>query len=233
MKKYIKLILFLLFIAFIFLLIFNVSRRISLNNFLDKTIATEKKINYSTTINLDISNSINSSRIEYDIVVSPSAKKITINNYINNEFMNSIYKYNVLNGEKKGIYKYDGKKYIKTNEEKDEFNINYDSLKKNIISIKKIENIVIDDISYKKYVVKMKAYDAYNIIYNDDILKKEDINKNIDVTIIIDKSNKFVYKISYKIDNINNSKQAGMAMEYNAEIINKDINNHNIIELPF
>ena len=228
MKKYIKLILFPLFI----IIIFFISRKITLNNYLDKTDEISKKINYSTNINLNIKDSNNNSKIEYEVVRSSNVKKITLFNYSNDKIVNDIKKYIVEKGSKKGSYIYDGKKYKKSDNIEEEFLIDYKEIKDKIKSIKKVDNVIINNKKYKKYIVKMKSYDAYNLIYKDEILKKDDSNKDIEVEIYIDKSNNFIYKIKYEINDLNNSDDSN-SLDYNVEIVNKDINNTSDIKLPF
>ena len=232
MKKYIKLILFMLLIIIIFLTIFFISRKIILNTYLNKTDENSKKINYSTNINLNIKDSNNNSKMEYEVVRSSYIKKITLFNYSNDVIVNDIKKYIVEKGSKKGSYIYDGKKYKKSDNIEEEFLIDYKELKDKIKFIKKVDNVTINNKKYKKYIVKMKSYDAYNLIYKDEILKKDDSNKNIEVEIYIDKSNNFIYKIKYEINNLNNSDDSN-SLDYNVEIVNKDINNNNEIKLPF
>ncbi len=233
MKKNIRFCIMIFVILILFLVIFIFARNMSLNNYLNKTIEYSPKINYSTSIILNIKDLNNSSKIEYNVSKFSHIRKIKIDNYQNNKLINNIEKYIVTNGNKKGTYIYDNSEYKKVNNIKEDFVVNYELIKKNIKSIKKVENVVINNISYKKYIVKMKAYDAYNIIYKDEILKKEDLNKIIDVQIYIDKSNNFVYKIKYDIQNLNNADEKNIILNYDAEITNTNINNYNEIKLPF
>lgn len=230
MKKYIKIILIILGISLIFILVFLLNRKISLNSYLNKTIEYSKKINYTTNITLNVNDSYNNSKINYEVIHSSYIDKIMIENYTNNKLTSNILKYIVKEGSKKGSYVYDDGQYEKSDNITKEFYVDYGKLKQSIKSIKKSEEIVINDNSYKKYIVKMKSYDAYNLIYEKDILTKKDSNKYIDVYIYIDKTNNFVYKMEYAISNLNNSDSS---LDYNVEIINKDINNTNDIKLPF
>lgn len=232
MKKYIKKVLFILLIIIIFLTIFFISRKIMLNNYLNKTDENSKKINYSTNIILDMKDSNNNSKIKYEIVRSSYINKITLFNYSNDKVISDINKYIVEKGSKKGSYVYDGKKYKKSDDIDEDFYIDYNALKEKIKSIKKVDNVIINNKKYKKYIVKMNSYDAYNLIYKKEMLKKEDSNKNVEVEIYIDKSNDFVYKIKYEINDLNNSNDSN-SLNYNVEIINKDINNTSDIKLPF
>ncbi len=232
MKKHIKTILILLIIILISIIIFFIFQKVSLNNYLNNTIEYSNKINYTTNINLNIKDSNNNSKINYEIVRSSYINKITIENYINNTLTSNIDKYIITKGDKKGSYVYDNEEYKKLDEIKEEFNVNYQNLKNNIKFIKKSSNEIINGVNYKKYIVKMKSYDAYNLIYENQILTKKDSDKYIDVEIYIDKTNNFVYKISYKINNLNN-RNDNSSINYDVEIINKDINNTNDIKLPF
>ena len=77
----------------------------------------------------------------------------------------------------------------------------------------------------------MKKSDAYNLIYEKDIMSEKDLPGNVDVKIYVDKSKSFVYKIDYVIDNLSNDKANNI--KYYVEITNYDINNNNVIKLPF
>ena len=77
----------------------------------------------------------------------------------------------------------------------------------------------------------MKKSDAYNLIYEKDIMSEKDLPGNVDVKIYVDKSKSFVYKINYVIDNLSNDKANNI--KYYVEITNYDINNNNVIKLPF
>ena len=77
----------------------------------------------------------------------------------------------------------------------------------------------------------MKKSNAYNLIYEKDIMSEKDLPGNVDVKIYVDKSKSFVYKIDYVIDNLSNDKANNI--KYYVEITNYDINNNNVIKLPF
>ena len=113
----------------------------------------------------------------------------------------------------------------------EDFKLDYNKLKNSIIKIKKADSEVINGISYKKYTVLMKKSDAYNLIYEKDIMSEKDLPGNVDVKIYVDKSKSFVYKIDYVIDNLSNDKANNI--KYYVEITNYDINNNNVIKLPF
>ena len=78
----------------------------------------------------------------------------------------------------------------------------------------------------------MKAYDAYNLIYKKDVMKKNDLNFNIIVTVKKDNKTNFIKEISYKIDNINKNKEI-KPISYKLKIVNTKINNNDKIDLPF
>lgn len=233
MKKYLKIILIIIFILIVSIITFRISRKMSLNNYLSNTKNYSDKINYSTIINLSISDKNNSSTIDYEIDRFSYIRKILLKNYKDGELVNSISKYLVLNGKKKGSYVYNGKTYNKTSEIKEDFVVDYSFIKDKIRSIENIKNVVIDGINYKKYIVKIKSYDAYNIIYKDEILNKNDLDSIIQMNIYVDKSNSFVYKIEYTIDNLNNSNIDNNSLNYDVQIMNININNNDEIKLPF
>ena len=62
-------------------------------------------------------------------------------------------------------------------------------------------------------------------------MSEKDLPGNVDVKIYVDKSKSFVYKINYVIDNLSNDKANNI--KYYVEITNYDINNNNVIKLPF
>ena len=64
-----------------------------------------------------------------------------------------------------------------------------------------------------------------------NIMSEKDLPGNVDVKIYVDKSKSFVYKINYVIDNLSNDKANNI--KYYVEITNYDINNNNVIKLPF
>ncbi len=233
MKKNIKFLIIITILIFIFLILFMIGRRESLNIYIRNTNKYANKINYSTNIILDIKDSMQNSKIDYNIIKSNNIKHITISKYDDKKLSSNIDKYLINENNKVKCYIKKGKEYESGCETKEEFSINYDKLYKGILKIKKIENIVIDEISYKRYTVYMNKYDAYNFIYNRDILNKKDLNGKIIVEIVIDKSNEFISSIKYKIDNLNNSDNNINKMNYEVEITNYDINNNNKIELPF
>ena len=147
------------------------------------------------------------------------------------ELTSSINKYLVTKNNKTECYSKDGDEYKASCSNKEDFKLDYNKLKNSIIKIKKADSEVINGISYKKYTVLMKKSDAYNLIYEKNIMSEKDLPGNVDVKIYIDKSKSFVYKIDYVIDNLSNDKANNI--KYYVEITNYDINNNNVIKLPF
>ena len=193
--------------------------RLSLRSALNNTIQYYDKINYNTNIKLKISNKNISSTVNYNCVKSGNIRQILMENTENKKLLNKIYKYKVIKQNTIDTYVYDGKKYTLQKNDSKDFSINYKSLKDKILyPISKFGNI---------YIVKMKAKDAYNLIYDNEILTNKDINKSINVTIIVDNKNNFIKRISYSIDDIGKNK-----MKYNVKIENSEINNYNKIDLP-
>ena len=181
---------------------------------MNNTINYKDKINYSTYIETSLKGQ-NTLKINYEIIKTSNIKKIILSNYTNNKIENKIEKYIVNNK----VYVNDNGKYkeLKDNEEK--ININYSYLKKS--KVKKLNN--------NTYKIKMKAYDAYNMIYTKDVMNKKDLDKNI--IVIIKKENNFINEISYTINNLNNNKNN--PLKYKIKISNTNINNHDKLELPF
>ena len=107
----------------------------------------------------------------------------------------------------------------------------YKKLKKNIIKVKKVDNEVINKVSYKKYTVSMKKSDAYNLIYDKDVMDEKNLSGTVDVQILVDKSTNFIYEIDYVIDNLNSD--SNNKIKYSVQINNFDFNNNNEINLPF
>ena len=214
MKK--KLIIVLLFI--IIIIIYFVYSKNTFNSLIDNTITYDNKINYNTNISLKIKSNITSSKINYDIVKSSNIKKIILTNYKDNKKENSILKYVVNNN----IYAFNGKTYELQNTKNEDFVIKYKYLKNS--KIKYYYN--------NTYVISMKIKDAYNLIYDEDIMK-ENKNDYIDVLVTRDKKNNFIKKISYKINNINKSKNKNDTLKYEVKITNSNINNHDTLKLPF
>ena len=114
---------------------------------------------------------------------------------------------------------------------KEDFKIDYKKLKKNIIKIKKVDNEVINKVSYKKYTVSMKKSDAYNLIYDKDVIDEKNLSGTVDVQILVDKSANFIYEIDYVIDNLNSD--SNNKIKYSVQVNNFDFNNNNEINLPF
>jgi len=208
----------LLLLLFILYLIYI---KISFNNCVNNTIKYDKKINYSTNIILKINNGYSNSKIDYDRVKSYNITKISISRYLDNKLGSTVNRYIVNKGGKITSYVYNGNKYIKEKPTKD-FDLNYKLLKKSkVISYTK-----------NKYIIKMKASDAYNLTYASNVMNKKKLKSNVKVTIITNKDN-FIKEISYNIDNMNKTKNKDDKINYKVKIVNRDINNQDTIKLPF
>ena len=202
-------------IIILMIIIYYIYINISFNKLVNNTIYYENKINYNTNITLNINDKYNSSKIKYEIIKSNNIKKILLSNYKDNKLENKIEKYIV----NKDVYIYDNGKYIKKNEQNEEFIINYNYLKK--AKIKSYNN--------NEYKIKIKALDAYNMIYNKKIMNEKNLNKYIYIKVIKDNKNDFIKEISYNIDNLNNDKNN--PLKYKVNIKNENINNHDNIKL--
>lgn len=211
-KRLILVLLILIFLICIYFIYINVS----FNNLIDNTINYKDKINYSTNVNTILKGQ-DTLEISYEIIKTTNAKKILLSNYKNKKVENKIEKYIVNNK----VYVNDNGEYkeLKDNEEK--ININYKLLKKSKVKL----------LSNNTYKIKMKANDAYNIIYKKKIMNKKELNKSIMVIVKKDKKNNFIKEISYKIDNLNNNDDNPLI--YKIKIINSSINNYNSLQLPF
>lgn len=231
MKEKVKIVVVLVIILFIFLGIFFVGKKVSLNNYLNKTEKYSNKINYTTGITLNIESLDKQSKIEYTIARTKDIKNIIISKYDDEELTSSINKYLVKENGKTKCYTKDSSSNKVSCDAKEDFNVDYKKLKKNIIKIKKVDNEVINKVSYKKYTVSMKKSDAYNLIYDKDIMNEKNLSGTVDVQILVDKSTNFIYEIDYVIDNLNSD--SNNKIKYSVQINNFDFNNNNEINLPF
>lgn len=231
MKEKVKIVVVLVVILFIFLGIFFMGKKVSLNNYLNKTNKYSNKINYTTGITLNIESLDKQSKIEYTIARTKDIKNIIISKYDDEELTSSINKYLVKENGKIKCYTKDSSSNKVSCDAKEDFKIDYKKLKKNIIKIKKVDNEVINKVSYKKYTVSMKKSDAYNLIYDKDVMDEKKLNGTVDVQILVDKSTNFIYEIDYVIDNLNSD--SNNKIKYSVQINNFDFNNNNEINLPF
>lgn len=231
MKEKVKIVVVLVVILFIFLGIFFVGKKVSLNNYLNKTEKYSNKINYTTGITLNIESLDKQSKIEYTIARTKDIKNIIISKYDDEELTSSINKYLVKENGKTKCYTKDSSSNKVSCDAKEDFKIDYKKLKKNIIKIKKVDNEVINKVSYKKYTVSMKKSDAYNLIYDKDVMDEKNLSGTVDVQILVDKSTNFIYEIDYVIDNLNSD--SNNKIKYSVQINNFDFNNNNEINLPF
>ncbi len=231
MKEKVKIVVVLVIILFIFLGIFFMGKKVSLNNYLNKTEKYSNKINYTTGITLNIESLDKQSKIEYTIARTKDIKNIIISKYDDEELTSSINKYLVKENGKTKCYTKDSSSNKVSCDAKEDFKIDYKKLKKNIIKIKKVDNEVINKVSYKKYTVSMKKSDAYNLIYDKDVMDEKNLSGTLDVQILVDKSTNFIYEIDYVIDNLNSD--SNNKIKYSVQINNFDFNNNNEINLPF
>ena len=231
MKEKVKIVVVLVVILFIFLGIFFMGKKVSLNNYLNKTNKYSNKINYTTGITLNIESLDKQSKIEYTITRTKDIKNIIISKYDDEELTSSINKYLVKENGKTKCYTKDSSSNKVSCDAKEDFNVDYKKLKKNIIKIKKVDNEVINKVSYKKYTVSMKKSDAYNLIYDKDVMDEKNLSGTVDVQILVDKSTNFIYEIDYVIDNLNSD--SNNKIKYSVQINNFDFNNNNEINLPF
>ena len=231
MKEKVKIVVVLVVILFIFLGIFFMGKKVSLNNYLNKTNKYSNKINYTTGITLNIESLDKQSKIEYTIARTKDIKNIMISKYDDEELTSSINKYLVKENGKTKCYTKDSSSNKVSCDAKEDFNVDYKKLKKNIIKIKKVDNEVINKVSYKKYTISMKKSDAYNLIYDKDVMDEKNLSGTVDVQILVDKSTNFIYEIDYVIDNLNSD--SNNKIKYSVQINNFDFNNNNEINLPF
>lgn len=231
MKEKVKIVVVLVVILFIFLGIFFMGKKVSLNNYLNKTNKYSNKINYTTGITLNIESLDKQSKIEYTIARTKDIKNIIISKYDDEELTSSINKYLVKENGKTKCYTKDSSSNKVSCDAKEDFKIDYKKLKKNIIKIKKVDNEVINKVSYKKYTVSMKKSDAYNLIYDKDVMDEKKLSGTVDVQILVDKSTNFIYEIDYVIDNLNSD--SNNKIKYSVQVNNFDFNNNNEINLPF
>ena len=219
MKKYLKFLILLIFVIVMIIVIF-IYRKVSFCNVMDNTIKLKDKINYTTNIKLTTKNKNVSMEIDYEMVKSSNIKMITIDNYLNDKTQNNLLKYVV----DKKTYVYEDGKYVEKKDGTDDFDVNYKYLKERLVSLKSK--------SGNKYVIKMNKYDAYNLIYNKEILTKDKINGTVDITILVDEKNNFIKEISYKIDDLDMYGDSQLST-YTVKITNTNINTKEKLELPF
>ena len=231
MKEKVKIVVVLVVILFIFLGIFFMGKKVSLNNYLNKTNKYANKINYTTGITLNIESLDKQSKIEYTIARNKNIKNIIISKYDDEELTSSINKYLVKENGKTKCYTKDSSSNKVSCDAKEDFKIDYKKLKKNIIKIKKVDNEVINKVSYKQSTVSMKKSDAYNLIYDKDVMDEKNLSGTVDVQILVDKSTNFIYEIDYVIDNLNSD--SNNKIKYSVQVNNFDFNNNNEINLPF
>ena len=218
-------------IVVVLVVIFFMGKKVSLNNYLNKTNKYSNKINYTTGITLNIESLDKQSKIEYTIARTKDIKNIIISKYDDEELTSSINKYLVKENGKTKCYTKDSSSNKVSCDAKEDFKIDYKKLKKNIIKIKKVDNEVINKVSYKNYTVSMKKSDAYNLIYDKDVMDEKNLSGTLDVQILVDKSTNFIYEIDYVIDNLNSD--SNNKIKYSVQINNFDFNNNNEINLPF
>ena len=231
MNRKVKIVVVTVVLLFIFIGIFFIGKKISLNSYLDNTDKYSSKINYSSGITLNIESLDKQSKIEYTIARTKDIKNIIISKYDDEELTSSINKYLVKENGKTKCYTKDSSSNKVSCDAKEDFKIDYKKLKKNIIKIKKVDNEVINKVSYKKYTVSMKKSDAYNLIYDKDVMNEKNLSGTVDVQILVDKSTNFIYEIDYVIDNLNSD--SNNKIKYSVQINNFDFNNNNEINLPF
>ena len=215
MKKKILLIVIIMLIVF---LVYCIYINISFNQLVDNVINYKDKINYSTNIKLNIKTKKSSSNMEYDMTKSGSIKKIILIHKVDNELKYRIIRYKEKKNNEEVTYIYNDKSYEIAKNNKEIFDIRYEMLK----------NGKIIKVNKNKYIIKMKSYDAYNMIYPKNVVNQKATNKNIYVTILKDENNNFIKEIYYEIDDMGNN-----SMTYTVNIKNREINNQNKIELPF
>ena len=228
-KKFLIIILTILIIYLLYMILINFSLKSAIKN----TIKY-KDINYNTNIKLSINDKNNKSSINYKIKRSNGVININYIQNINDKKVNDFSKYYIISDDKKYEFISKNGKYekIKIEEINYIFNIDYKSMKKTLKSVKYKGKEKINDKEFSIYTAKAKVYNAYNYLYSNKILDKKDNNKDTLLNIYIDKENNFIYKISYKIDNINLGNDEDTNADYSVEIINYDINNTDIIKLP-
>ena len=220
MKKYLKWIIILFIFLIIIGIVLIIYRKNSFYAVVDNTIKNKDKLNYVTNIELTSTYSSGNMKIEYESIKYSSIRKITINNYINDELQNNLLKY----VQDNKTYVYDDGKYEEKDDLKDDFNIKYKYLKDKLLSIKSK--------SGNKFIIKMNKVDAYNLIYDKDILTEDKTNGTTNVTIIVNDKYNFIEEISYEIDDLDIYNNKDNLSKYKVKITNKNINEVDEIKLP-
>lgn len=233
-KKFIIIGVLLFMIIFIFFVI-NLTRKISFNNYIENTVKYFKEINYNTDITLSIDNNDSLSKVQYSLKKTSSIVNEEYFQYVDDNLQNHINNYYITRSSGTKLYIKNGNSYKSENVQKVStiFEIDYDDFKSKTSNIKYLGTKKINDRKNLKYSVKMKVYDIYNIIYNEDILTSKDNNNYNLVYIYIDKELGLISKIESSIDNLNNTSYNPNELKYKLDIVNTDFNNNKTINLPF
>ena len=85
MKEKIKIVVVTVVLLFIFIGIFFIGKKISLNSYLNNTNKYSSKINYSSSYILNIESVTSKSKMEYSIARTSGIKNIIINKYDDEE----------------------------------------------------------------------------------------------------------------------------------------------------
>lgn len=233
MKKNIKKITLVIIILGILLVGYNIINKIIFNSYLNDSIKYLEKMNYDSNIVLSIKDKQENSSIEYNVKYTSNITKEDYSQKVNEKTINKITNYYEKNKNDLILYSKTTGDFEKSNVEKIKtlFKVKYDYLKKSSkLKYKGIEKI--DSKKYKVYEVSMNSYDIYNMIYDDDILTKKDINTKSKVKIYVDKDERLISSIISNIDNLNNSKYDEAKLYYSLTITNSNFNNVDKIEIP-
>lgn len=233
-NKIIKSLIILIIIIFLTFLFYKIFIRIEFNTYVKNTSSNLSKINYDSNIYLNMIGENQKLNVTYSMKKSNGVVYISYKQINNDEVSTNVEKYYIKENGKIYTYIYNNS-WIKNNETKINkiFNVNYNKLKYNIYNVKYLGETTIYDNKCKFYSLTMPASAAYNLIYKKNVLSKKDINKKIKVMIYVDKKTGIISVIRYKINNINNSNDNKYKFKYNLEIVNKNINNNDVLKVPF
>ena len=230
MKKRVIILLTLIIVMFLMVLKSNIIMK-NLETSSNNTVRKINTNNYAYKLDLKISYKLYKKNITSNILYGESSngnvKKYVTETKDNNTTTNIFENYLIKENNELKYYSNNGKwefEIIKNADKKKIFNLNYSDLFTNLRNIKKID----EDKTYEFYSAKIEKYKAYNFIYKNDILKKEDISGTTNVKIVIDKNDNLIKEISYKIENI---KKDSIKATYELKL-NNDFNTNNI-KLPF
>ena len=109
------------------------------------------------------------------------------------------------------------KSIINNTTSKIKFNIKYSNLINKISNYNYLGKEKINGKTLNKYSININSCDAYNFLYSSNIMNKKDMQGKSNMYLYIDKKNNIIYRVKYKIKNVENN---NIKMDYNIIIDN-------------